>query len=252
MKISIVTATLNEADALRRALQSVADQHYPELEHIVIDGMSTDGTREVVGEFPGVKFVEREPRGVYDALNYGFGIAGGDILGFVHGNDLMPEEDILQEISRQFESHPDLDFIYGDMRYVKPATRKHVRIYYAGNFHPSQIKGGVVPPHPTLYIRAQAFRKVGLYRLDMPNAADFDYWIRIFNDKSLTGKYLPRVLAEMSTGGRSTAFLSRIWFNNLEKLKALRLNGLPANPLRLLFKYFTVVKNLFIVPKYER
>lgn len=251
MKISIITATLNEADALRRALQSVADQHYPELEHIVIDGMSTDGTQDVVREFEGVKYVGRNPKGVYDALNYGFSIAHGDILGFVHGNDLMPEGDILDEINRQFESHPDLDYIYGDMRYVKPVTRKHVRIYYAGNFRPSQLKGGVVPAHPTLYMRARVFSKIGPYRLDMPNAADFDYWIRIFSDKFLKGKYLPRVLAEMSTGGRSTAFMSRIWYNNLEKLKALRLNGLPANPLRLMQKYLTVIKNIFTGPTYE-
>ncbi len=252
MKISIITATLNEAEALRRALQSVADQHYDELEHIVIDGMSTDDTARVVSEFPGVKYIRRQRRGVYDALNYGFSIAEGDILGFVHGNDLMPDSNILEVIGQQFEADPELDFIYGDLRYVKPASRKHVRIYYSGNFSPDQLCGGVVPPHPTLYIRTDAYKRVGDYRLDMPNAADFDYWIRLFTNKSLKGKYLPMVLAEMTTGGRSTAFVSRIWYNNREKLKALRLNGLPANPLRLLFKYFMVIKNIFTGPTYER
>lgn len=252
MKISIITATLNEAAALRRALQSVADQHYTELEHIVIDGLSTDNTASVVSEFPCVKFVQRQRRGVYDALNYGFSIATGEILGFVHGNDLMPQHNILDEINRQFEADPELDFIYGDMRYVKPGTRKHIRIYYAGNFHPKQLSGGVVPPHPTLYIRAKAFEKVGPYRLDMPNAADFDYWIRLFTNKELKGKYLPLILAEMSTGGRSNTFMSRIWFNNQEKLKALRQNGLPANYMRLFFKYFMVIKNIIFGPNYEQ
>lgn len=251
MKISIVTVALNEASLIKEALQSVAEQNYPELEHIVVDGFSTDNTADVVAGFPDVKLVEHKPRGVYDALNYGFSLASGDILGFVHANDLIPAGNVLERISAEFAADEDLDYIYGDLRYIKPGSRRHVRIYYAGNFDPSQLLGGVVPPHPTLYMRRRAMDKLGPYRLDLPTAADFDMWIRIFSDKSLKGKYLPMILSEMTIGGRSARLKARLVTNNLEKLKALRSNGLPANPLRLLQKYIIVLQNLFTAPKYE-
>lgn len=251
MKISIITVTLNEAALIGETLRSVEAQGYDNLEHIVVDGFSTDNTAEIVARFPAVKFVEHERGGVYDALNYGFSLSSGEILGFVHGNDVIPEGKILETIAGEFAADDQLDYIYGDLRYIKPGSRRHVRIYYAGNFRPSQLLGGIVPPHPTLYMRRRALEKVGPYRTDLPTAADFDMWIRIFADKSLKGKYLPMILSEMTVGGRSARMKARLVTNNLEKLKALRSNGMTANPLRLLQKYFMVVRNLFTGPKYE-
>lgn len=251
MKISIVTCTRNEAKTLRHALLSVKAQNYPDIEHIVVDGRSVDDTAAVVADFDGVKIVERDPHGVYDALNYGFSIASGDILGFVHGNDRIPRNDVLSSVAREFEADPDLDFIYGNLRYIKPRTHRHVRIYYAGEFTPNQLSGGMAPPHPTLYMRRRVFDRVGLYRLDMRNAADFEMWIRLFNDKSLKYKYIPMVLAEMTTGGRSASPMARLIYNNREKLRALRLHGMPACPLRLPQKYLIVMHNLFSAPTYE-
>lgn len=252
MKISIVTVTLNEAEALRHALQSVENQHYQPLEHIVVDGNSTDETDSVVAAFPHVRMVKRKPTGVYDALNYGFELATGDILGFVHGNDALPDHDVLHRVAKEFADDPCLDFVYGDMRYVKPVSHRHVRVYYAGDFEPSQLFGGMAPPHPTLFIRRSVYNRVGPYRLDMRCAADFEYWVRLFNNKSLKYKYLPMIMAEMSTGGQSTSPMSRLLFNNFEKLAAFRHNNLPANPLKLAYKYFVVFKNIFVSPKYGK
>lgn len=251
MKISLVTVALNEASLIKETLQSVAEQNYPDLEHIVVDGFSTDNTAEVVAGFPDVRLVEHAPGGVYEALNYGFSLTSGEILGFVHANDVIPAGNILETVAREFEADESLDYIYGDLRYIKPGSRRHVRIYHAGDFQPSQLLGGIVPPHPTLYMRRRAMEKLGPYRLDLPMAADFDMWIRIFHDKSLKGKYLPMILSEMTVGGRSARLKARLITNNIEKMKALRSNGLPANPLRLLQKYFIVLRNLFTGPKYE-
>lgn len=252
MKISIVTVTRNEAKELRHALESVRNQHYADIEHIVVDGQSTDDTVEVVREFPSVRLVSREPAGVYDALNYGMEISTGDIFGFVHGNDAMPAVPVLETVRKVFEEDPDLDFIYGDMRYVRPSTHRHVRIYYAGRFVPRQLLGGMAPPHPTLYMRREVFDRIGPYRLDLPCAADFDMWIRLFGDKSLKSRYIPMIMAEMSTGGRSTAFNARLIYNNIEKLTALHRNGLPANPLRLCQKYLIVLRDFLFGPKYDK
>ena len=251
MKISIVTVTLNEADALRHALSTVAAQHYPDLEHIVVDGHSRDHTISVVARYPHVKLIQRAPVGVYDALNYGMSMATGDILGFVHGNDAMPPG-VLATVAGEFDADPDLDFIYGDLRYIKPVTRRHVRIYYAGKFNPRQLPGGMAPPHPTLFMRRRVFEKIGPYRLDLPCAADFEMWIRLFSDKTLKYKYIPRVMAEMTTGGRSSSPAARLISNNIEKLAALDINRLPANPIRLVQKYLIVLRNLLFAPKYDR
>lgn len=251
MKISIVTVTLNEAPRLLGALQSVADQNYHDLEHIVVDGFSTDATPRLAEAFPNVKLIQRKPAGVYDALNEGFAVATGDIFGLVHGNDSMPSSDVLHRVAKEFADDPTLDFVYGDLRYVHPVSHRYARTYYAGRFKPGQLRGGMAPPHPTLFIRREAFRRVGNYRLDLTNAADFEMWIRLFNDKSLHYKYIPAVLAEMSTGGRSATWKARLMLNNREKLRALRLNNIRTSPLRLVQKYLIVIRDLLFGPRYE-
>lgn len=251
MKISIVTVTLHEPESLRNALASVAAQGYADLEHIVVDGGGDPATARVVAGFESVRHVVTPPRGVYDALNRGFQLASGDILGLIHSNDALPSDKVLDSIAAEFQRDPDLEFIYGDMRYVRPGNRRHVRIYYAGGFTPVQLTGGMAPPHPTLYIRRNTYLKMGSYRLDMPNAADFEMWVRLFSNRQLKYKYLPMILAEMTTGGRSSKPAARLFTNNREKLAALRLHNLPARPWRLAFKYFTILKTAFFGPKYE-
>lgn len=245
LKVSIVTVTYNEAMVLPYALDSVRRQTYNNIEHIVVNGNSTDNTEEVVRGYDKVTLYNREPQGVYDALNYGLSKCTGDIVGFVHGNDSMASDNVVQKVVDAFAEDPELDFVYGDLQYVAPVSHRRGRIYHADRFVPKQLLGGMAPPHPTLYMRRRTAERVGPYSTEYRNAADFEMWIRLFKDKELKYRYLPELLAEMTTGGRSTRWRARLFYNNIEKLRALHRNHLPANPIRLAMKYVYVVRDAF-------
>lgn len=254
MKISIVTVTRNDGQCLERALQSVGMQIYPDVEHIVVDG--NDAPEAVRKSTSRVKTVEdlkvlrHEPHGVYEALNFGFANATGDVIGLVHGNDALASARSLQYVADAFEVDPKLDFIYGDMLYVHK-NYAPFRVYHADNFDPRQLLGGMAPPHPTMFMRREVFERVGDYALDLPNAADFEMWIRLFNDRTLHYRYVPKVLANMTTGGRSARLSARLFTNNAEKIKALRRNNLPANYFRLLQKYVLILRDIIFSPNHN-
>lgn len=246
MTISIITATIDGEKSLDYTLGSVRSQTYPHIEHVVVDGNSTDRTAEIVAGYPGVRLLLRDRMGVYDALNYGVANTTGEVFGFVHGNDALADDHVIEIIAEAFASDPELDFVYGDLRYVSPRTHRPGRIYHAEDFEPSNLLGGVYPPHPTLYIRRSTALRIGEYAEDYRIGGDFDMWIRLFGDKTLKYRYLPHILVNMSTGGLSSKWKSRLYINNVEKLRALRRNGLPANPLRLLMKYLVVARDYLL------
>jgi glycosyltransferase involved in cell wall biosynthesis len=245
MTISIITATLDGDAALEHALKSVDCQTYPDIEHVVVSGES-ERAAATVARYPKVKLLTREPRGVYDALNFGVRNTHGEVFGFVHGNDALSSPDVIETIAREFKADPDLDFVYGDLRYVRPRTYHPLRLYSAARFKPSQLLGGVCPPHPTLYIRRNTAERMGEYNESFGQAADYEMWVRLFKDKSLKYKYIDKVMVNMTTGGLSTSLSARLYTNNITKLKSLRYHGYPANPFRLLLKYVLVVRDLFI------
>ncbi len=243
LKITIVTVTLNKAEALSCAINSVLAQSYDNIEHIIVDGYSSDGTTEIVTKYPKLKFIQAAPAGVYDALNQGIKTATGDIVGLLHSDDVLSSPDVIERVAQEFENDPDLDFIYGDMRYVKPLSNRTTRIYHASEFQPSELSGGIAPPHPTLYMRRTVAEHIGEYSTDYDIAGDFEMWCRLFKDKSLKYKYLPMIMVNMATGGLSSTLKARLFINNQEKLRALRANGLPARPMSLLRKYFMIARD---------
>lgn len=238
MKISIITATVDSESRLQRTVDSVRRQTYADIEHIIIDGVERNPD---FGDYEAFYFYHA-PKGIYEALNYGLSVSGGDVIGIVHGGDVLASPDILEKVARAFEEDATLDFIYGDVVFVKETSGRTCRVYSAANFRPRHLAYGMAPPHPSLYIRREAAEKIGKYREDFRLAADLDMWMRLFNEKSLKNRYLPEVFVKMSTGGASTSLRGRLYANNLEKLRALRLNGYPANPFKLLVKYFLLLK----------
>ena len=246
MTISVITVTADGAAQLPVTMRSVAMQTWRDVEHIVVDGCSRDATADIVARFPGTRFVERERLGLYDAINHGFHCATGDVIGMVHCGDALASPDVLEAVAKAFESDSSLDFVYGDLRYVTPGSRRRMRVYHAGRFEPSQILYGMTPPHPTLYIRREAALRAGDYALDYRIGADIEMWVRLFTDKSFKFKYLPMIMVEMATGGRSTSLKGRLYINNAEKLKALRAHGMPANPLRMAVKYWWALRDLVL------
>lgn len=247
MKISVITATRNNASTLSETIRSVMEQSHPDIDHIIIDGASTDDSLEIIRQWATkyperIRYISETDTGVYNAINKGIKMAHGDIIGTLHGNDRFTSPDILAHIARLFTS-PDTNFVYGDIHYIDHHTGKTVRRYSASRFTPASLLNGIAPPHPTLYMRKNIFNLVGLYKENYLIAADFDMFIRLCIIHGIQGTYLPIDMVEMTTGGLSTRLYHRIFTNNREKLRALRENSIKISPFSILKRYLYTLKN---------
>ena len=239
MKISLITAVYNNASGLRSSLESSLGQTHQDVERIVIDGGSTDGTLQVLQDCTSKidQIVSEPDNGIYDALNKGIQLATGDIIGILHSDDLFAGPDILEKIARKFESS-SIHLLYGDLCYVSNENPNEiVRYWRAGAFTQSSLPSGWMPPHPTVYVRRELFDKYGLYDTHYRIAADYDWMLRLLTKQTMDVAYFPEVLVHMRTGGASNRSLKNIWKKTCEDyaiLKNHQIGGLRA----LLYKNF--------------
>lgn len=236
MKISIITATRQDVDTLPDCLASVAGQSYPDREHIVIVGTSTDGTLAVLeAHRPQFAALVSEPdQGLYEALNKGLALATGDVVGFLHADDLFADANVLARIAAAFATPTDqgtVEAVYGDLVYVaKQNTGRVIRYWRAGEFQPARLRWGWMPPHPTLYLRRSVLQRHGGFDPCYRIAADYDLILRMLGGGGGRPEgqvvYLPRVLVRMRVGGTSNRSLSKILLKSWEDYRALRANGI--------------------------
>jgi len=239
MKISIITAVYNRVDTIERAIQSVKSQSHSDVEHIVIDGGSTDGTLELLRSILGTEtiLVSESDRGMYDAINKGLKLATGEVIGFLHSDDYFENNQILSDVLAEFRQKP-VDAVYGDAAFFKRENpEKIVRRYSSAFFNPSRLGWGLMPAHTTLFLRREAYINIGDYKLEYVIAADFDFVCRAFALKHIRYSYLPRVLVRMQTGGLSTAGWKSTLILNKEVMHSCRENKINTNWLKLLSKY---------------
>ena len=241
MKISVITVCFNSAGTIGGTLQSVASQTWSNVEHIVVDGSSTDGTLGVVEQYrAGVAQVISEPdAGIYDAMNKGLRLATGDVVGFLNADDIYTSNHVLERIV-QTMSHQDprLDAVFADAEFVRSnAPHQTVRRYRSAKFHPDKIAWGWMPAHPTLFLRRDLFDRFGMFKTDYRIAGDFELIARMFHGRSLNYRYLPEVLVRMRLGGVSTGGLRNTVLLNREVLRACRANGIDTNWFKVLSKY---------------
>jgi glycosyltransferase involved in cell wall biosynthesis len=228
MKISVITATFNSASTLESTLESFRSQEYKNKELIIIDGGSTDGSKEIIRNAGDVvqKWVSEPDQGIYDALNKGIRMSEGDVIGFLHSGDLYADSNVLQKIIIPFQES-QVDIIYGDLRYVNKDKRKRVvRYWKSGEFHPGLIQKGWMPPHPTFYMRREIYASLGLFDLSFKIAADYDLMLRVLKNPGLKIAYIPEVLVEMETGGLSNGRLVNVIRKSIEDYRAMRKNGI--------------------------
>ena len=224
VKISVVTATYNCESTVQYCLASIAAQSYPHVESVLIDGASTDGTMRILEEQRShCSLLVSEPdHGIYDALNKGIRLATGDVVGFLHADDLFADEQVLAEIARIFED-PAVDAVYGDLVYVDAAdVSKVIRLWRAGDFAPARLREGWMPPHPTLYVRRSVYERLGGFDTRYRIAADYDSVVRFFGAGGVRAVYLPRLLIRMRVGGVSNRSLKTIWRKSCEDLDVMR------------------------------
>lgn len=242
MKISIITITYNSAKTLQRALESVQTQTYPAIEHIIVDGASTDGTREMVEKYAAdhknVRFISEPDKGIYNALNKGIQMATGDVIGFLHSDDVLYSPDSIGQIAAAFEDKA-IDVVYGDLQYCHGA--KVIRRWRSNAFRLSSLKYGWMPPHPTVYVRQNVYEQVGEYDEWFHISADYDMMLRIFKG-GYQSHYIPEVLVQMETGGASNRNTRARLSKTQEDYIALKKNNVGAGYLTVAFKQLRKVR----------
>lgn len=239
LTISVITVCFNSAATLERALNSVTSQDWPNVEHIVIDGASIDGSVEILDSFkPKLAHLVSEPdKGIYDAMNKGLKHASGDIICFLNADDQYASSTVLSKVAAQMQEH-DLDAVLGDVAFFRKANPGHMfRRYRSDRFKPERLAWGWMPAHPALFLSREVVQRVGRFKTNYCIAGDFEFIVRTFHGHALRYRHLPEVLVHMQMGGASTnGWRSKIMLNR-EVLRACRENGLQTNVLKVLSKY---------------
>lgn len=238
-KISVVTVCHNPGDVAFEAVKSVRAQTFPVVEHIIIDGGSTDGTPERLSGAirAGGSLVSEPDEGIYDAMNKGVARASGDVVALLNADDRYADENVLSRVAAQFEA-TGVDAVLGDVTYFKPdAIDVTIRRFNSGMFRPSRIGWGWMPAHPAMFLTKAAYERVGPYRTDFGIAADFEFVARAFRRHDLSYSYMREVFVKMRFGGASCIGRHSRKAINRNLLRACRENGVPSNAFMISSRY---------------
>jgi len=224
VKISLITATFNSVKTIATTIDSVRSQNIDNLEYIIIDGGSSDGTPDIINQYKDVvsKVICEPDKGIYDALNKGIKIASGEIIGFLHSDDIFADNQVLEEVISTFEKD-SVDLLYGDLQYVTTGIPpKILRHWKSGTFCRSNLKKGWMPPHPTVYFKRELIEKIGDFNLSYSISADYDWIVRCLTLPEIKVEYLPKLMIKMKTGGKSNSSLKNIIKKSKEDMLKVR------------------------------
>lgn len=245
MKISVITATYNSAATVADTLRSVASQSHPDIEHVIVDGLSSDNTLSIVHQFPHVAVCRSEKdKGIYDAMNKGLGLVTGDIVAILNSDDYYQDEQVLAKVAAAFDD-AEVMVVYGDLIYVDPVnTSKITRYWKAGRFTLSSFRLGWMPPHPAFFVRKSVYDQLGTFNDSLRCSADYEMILRILLKHRMKARYIPETLVSMREGGMSNASFKHRVNANREDRRAWELNGLKPyfftvylKPIRKIFQF---------------
>ncbi len=234
---------------IKDAIESVLTQTYQNIEYIIIDGESTDGTIDVIKSYGNQvsKFISETDEGIYDGLNKGIELASGDVICFLHSDDLYVDSSVIQKIANVFVNN-NIDGTYGDLVYVsKIDTAKVLRYWKSKDFELKFLKQGWMPAHPTFFLRKEVYKKFGTFDLGFKIAADYDFMLRVLGG-GIKVKYLPEVLYKMRIGGESNKSVKNIIRKSKEDLRALKKNNI-GHIYTLLYKNISKITQFIIKNK---
>ncbi|MEP6584758.1 MAG: glycosyltransferase family 2 protein [Ginsengibacter sp.] len=248
MKVSIITVTLNSAKYLIDCIDSVRSQDHPDIEHIIIDGKSTDGTLGIIrrNERHISAWISEPDRGMYDAINKGIALASGDIIGILNSDDMFASADVISQIVKCFKE-TGTDSVYGDLVYVNPVNTNKVFRYWKGlPYNRSRFKIGWMPAHPTFYIKRSLIEKHGPYENHYFTAAYYEFMARYLYLIKITSRYLPKMIVKMRNGGISNGNIYHRLRANRRDYLAMKKNNIP-------FPFIvSILKPLSKIPQYSK
>ena len=246
MKISIITVVYNNVGHIASCVKSVISQSHYDIEYIVIDGKSTDGTLEVVNRYKEkiTKIVSESDKGHIYAMNKGLDLSTGDIVGFLHSDDFYTNEKVIEKVANRFKN-TSLDSLYGDLVYVKRNNpEKAIRYWQGGVYNRDKIRRGWMPPHPTFFVRKEIYKKYGYFNTSFKISMDYEIALRFLEKYKISTHYIPEILVKMRAGGVSNKGFRNIILKSLEDYKAYKMCGATGG--------FSAImsKNLIKIPQF--
>ena len=250
MKVSIITTSFNSASTIKDTIDSVLSQDYKNLEYIIADGGSNDGTVDILKSYedPRIRWISEPDKGIYDGMNKGIQLATGEVVGILNSDDFYKNDSVISAVVNGFSDN-HTEAVFGDVRFVNPDNlTRTVRYYSSKRFTPGKFRFGFMPAHPTFFTKKKWFDKLGYYQTDYKIAADYELLIRFLYKHKLPYKYLPLDMIVMRTGGASTKSLKSNYILNKEIVRGCKENGITTFMWLLTFKYF--IKVFELIKKY--
>ena len=229
VKITVITVSFNSASTIADTVRSVASQSHPDIEHLVIDGLSTDDTVRVVeaNRHSSLVLSSEPDKGIYDAMNKGLSRAKGEAIGFLNADDFYTDSKVLSRVAKTFEDDPRVEACFGDLVYVSKDNRKVMRYWKSRPYENGSFARGWSPAHPTFYIRRSALERLGRFDLTYSLAADTEFMMRYLERGGVRSAYIPHVQVRMRVGGATNQSWRNIVWQNREILQALGKNNIP-------------------------
>lgn len=260
MKISIITVCFNSEETIVSTLNSVLSQTYHDIEHIIIDGGSTDRTTDILHQYNFKnKIIVSEPdEGIYDAMNKGIKLAKGDVITILNSDDIYQSPSTISDVMKDIVDNPEKDIFLGDVVFFnKNNFNKIFRYYSAKNFRSKLLLDGIMPPHPSSFIKKKIYNNFGLYKKSLSIAADFEMFLRLFIVNKLDFFYTNKVIVRMRSGGKSGKNLKTYFTSTKEIVESFKINNLKTKYLVILarlplkFSQFFFRSTLNLKPKFE-
>lgn len=249
LKISIITVCYNSVDTIRDTIESVRKQNFRNIEYIIVDGCSDDGTQDIIKEYQDDVdiFISEADRGIYDAINKGIGVASGDLITILNSDDYFAYDDVLTEVVHAVDNNSGIQILFGDVVQVsRKNTDKPVRRYSSKWFVPWMLRFGIMPPHPGTFVRKEVYEKYGLYSLSYKISSDYEMFVRWLIKHQLKFLRLNKVMVRMRVGGVSTKDLKARFQLNSEIVEACRSNGIYTNLFIIAFKIPLKLSEFFV------
>ena len=246
--ITIITVAYNAATTIANTIKSVLNQTYKNLEYVIVDGCSKDGTIEIIKSFADerITFISESDKGIYDAMNKGIGLATGNIVGILNSDDFYADIDVLEKVVEGFIA-TNCEALYGNLLYVDAIdTKKIIRTWVAGNYNHNNFLQGWMPPHPTFFVRREIYEKYGKFNTSLKSAADYELLLRFLYKHKIAAYYLPKILVHMRTGGISNRNIVNRIKANLEDRKAWKMNNIKPRFYTLFLKPVRKINQFFI------